>query len=90
MVDDVHPTPDERDRPTPGPAAVSRRSDARLRELAAYIGAGPWQARRSPVDDGLVLYDGDGEPLALIYAGSDFAHYLEQCAPAILLAETDG
>ena len=68
-------------------------SAARLRELAGYLGVpGPWKARRSELDGGLVLYANDGpdaEPLALIYGGSDLAHYLEQCSPAVLLADLD-
>jgi len=62
---------------------------ARLRELAAYLPPGPWRASRSPADGSLVLYDGrpDGEPLALIYGGTDLAHYLELCAPALLLGD---
>lgn len=63
----------------------------RLRELAQYVTPGPWQLRRSSVDGALVLYDvsDDGEPypLALIYAGHDLGLYLEQCAPALLLAD---
>lgn len=57
----------------------------RLRELSQYLAPGPWRARR---DHGaIVLYDDDGpdaEPLALIYAGADLAHYLEACSPALL------
>jgi hypothetical protein len=64
-------------------------STDRLRELAGYLGVpGPWYARRSDVDGGLVLYANDGpdaEPLALIYGGTDLARYLEACAPAVLL-----
>lgn len=59
----------------------------RLAELAQYVPRGPWRARRSSVDGSLCLYAGDGpdaEPLALIYAGADFGHYLEACAPARL------
>jgi hypothetical protein len=80
----------------PADPAAARRSaaamnTARLRELASYLGVpGPWRARRSDVDGSLVLYasdEPDAEPLALIYGGTDLAHYLEQCAPAVLLAE---
>jgi len=55
----------------------------RLRDLADYITPGPWEARRSAVSGDLLLWDGD-EPLALIYAGHDFARYLVEVAPAIL------
>jgi hypothetical protein len=61
------------------------RDDRRLRELAQYVAPGPWQTRRSDVDGSLMLYGVDDEPLALIYAGADLGHYLEQCAPAVLL-----
>ena len=63
---------------------------ARLRELAQYLDPGPWRARRSDLDGALVLYASeapDAEPLALLYAGADLAHYLEQCAPAVLLED---
>ena len=60
---------------------------ARLHELAEYVDRGPWRARRSDFDGSLILYGADGSPLALIYAGSDLAHYLELCAPQQLLEE---
>jgi hypothetical protein len=45
---------------------------------------GPWHYER--VLGGLVIYDADGEPIALVYAGLPVARYLVAVAPAALLA----
>jgi hypothetical protein len=60
---------------------------ARLRQLAADVPAGPWRTARSADGEALILWDED-EPLALIYAGHDFARYLEACAPTELWGPT--
>lgn len=54
-----------------------------MRELAEDVPPGPWHHARSL--DALVIYDADGEPLALVYGGLPLARYLEACAPAALL-----
>ena len=59
----------------------------RILELQSFVPRGPWRAGRSDFDGALVVYDQDGNPLALIYAGHDFAEYVAACSPAILLAD---
>lgn len=55
-----------------------------VRPLGESLGLkGPWHHERE--HDGLVLYDVDGEPIALVYAGLPTALYLESVAPSRLL-----
>lgn len=55
-----------------------------VRELGRDVPErGPWHAERG-ADGALVLYDLDGEPVALIYGGRSTARYLEAVAPATM------
>jgi len=55
----------------------------RLRQLADNVPPGPWHAYRSDYDGALIVFN-DDEPLAHIYAGTDFAKYVCELAPAVL------
>jgi hypothetical protein len=57
----------------------------RLQELRGYIDPGPWRLGRSDFDGSLMLFDSEGNPIALIYGGHDLGLYLEACAPDTLL-----
>lgn len=61
---------------------------ARLLELAERVAPGPWNYRRSH-DGALIVWDSPtlelAEPLALAYAGTDWAQYVCAVSPAVLL-----